>query len=42
VKPALVVTADAGLRSRLLRELGERSIFSEPEEEKALRVLRAG
>ncbi len=41
MKPALVVTADAGLRSRLLREIGERSIFSEPEEEKALRVLRA-
>jgi len=41
VKPALVVTADADLRSRLLRELGDRSVFTEPEEEKALRLLRA-
>ncbi|MBI4562092.1 MAG: GAF domain-containing protein, partial [Candidatus Rokubacteria bacterium] len=37
---ALLVTSDANLRSRLLRELGNRSVFTEPGEEEALRTLR--
>jgi len=40
MKAALLVTADAGLRSRLLRELGDRSVFTEPGEAEALRMLR--
>lgn len=37
---ALLVTVDDGLRSRLLRELGNRSVFTEPGESEALRTLR--
>ncbi|MBI4240741.1 MAG: GAF domain-containing protein [Candidatus Rokubacteria bacterium] len=40
MKTALVVTADANLRARLLRALGARSVFTEAGEEEALRTLR--
>lgn len=40
MKPALVVTADPNLRARILRGLGERSVFTESDAEKALRMLR--
>ena len=41
MRAALLVTADDTLRSRLLRELGDHSVFAETEEEEALRMLRA-
>ncbi len=40
MKAALLVTEDAALRSRLLRELGNCSVFTKPGEEEALRMLR--
>ncbi len=40
MKTALVVTADEALRSRLLRALGDRSIFSAVSDEDALKTLR--
>lgn len=41
MRAALLVTADAGLRFRILRELETHSVFTEPGEEEALRTLRS-
>ncbi len=40
MKTALVVTADDGVRTRLLRALADRSVFSAASDEEALKTLR--
>ncbi|HLE21118.1 MAG TPA: hypothetical protein VJB88_08395, partial [Vicinamibacteria bacterium] len=40
MRTALIVTGDEGLRSRLLRALADRSVFSAVSDEDALKTLR--